>query len=402
MTNLSVKNVHSPAVLKPIWSLVGLALSLIVPSTAVLQKYLGLAGVIAYSIIASLALFFLFKYRADLIRLAAKVTERQVIWLSVFTWIIILIAFLVVYPIANAGVVGGGSDHDEALNIAATELLHGHYPYYPKTYLGNPISPLPGALFLAMPFVLLGNSAFQNFFWLIIFFVAMKAYLKDSRSALLLLWTVLALSPIVLYGLLTGNDYLSNSLYVLLFILWMTTTASQADHTPWKMTLLAILLGIGLSSRANFVLLLPFVFSALVRNLGWKSAIRYLAITCITFLVITMPFYLYDPQKFSPLHTSNKLGQFQSIVPFAAVTIPLATGIVALILSFFQPGGRNLDALFRNCTIVLAFPVLCGVILSIIRAGRIDFTFALFGELFLYFGAVAFGSDLFARTENPM
>jgi hypothetical protein len=383
------------------WSLLGFALSLFIPSTAIFQKYLGIPGVVAYIVIASLALLYLYRRRNFLARLAPKIAERQVVLLTILTFLIMLIAFLVVYPIANSGIFGGGSDGDEALNIATTELLHGHYPYYLQTYLGNPISPLPGAVLLAVPFVLLGNSAYQNFFWLLIFFIAMKSTLKDARSALLLFWAIFALSPIVFYSLLIGSDYISNSLYVLLFVWWMTSSVIQPAHSGWERGLSAVLLGIGLSSRANFVLLLPLVFSTLLQNAGWKSAMKYTVLTCTAFILVTLPFYLYDPQGFSPLHSFNKLSQFQSIVPFAGFSIPLATGIIALGLAYFQPVGRNLNVLFRNCALVLAFPVLSGIVLSGIKSGRTDFSFAFYGVFFLFYGAVSFWDDLFEKPESP-
>lgn len=381
------------------WSLVGFALSLLIPSTAVFQKYLGITGVVAYITIAFFALLLFAKYRYIPGKLASKVTEKQTFWLAVMTVVIVLIAFVVVYPVANSGIVGGGSDGDEALNTATTELLHGRYPYYPRTYLGNPISPLPGALLFAIPFVLLGNSAYQNFFWLIVFIIAMKSYLKDGYLALLLLWVIFALSPIVLYQFLIGSDYISNSIYILLLMLWMVTSISQTHLSSWKKALLAFLLGIGLSSRANFILLLPLIFSAMVQQVGWRSATKYTAITIITFVVITVPFYLYDPQGFSPLHTANKLGQFQSIIPLAGLVIPLSTGILALTLAFFQSKSRNFSILLRNCTIVLAFPVLCGILFSMIKSGKIDLSFASFGTFFLFFGAVAFWSNLLENVE---
>lgn len=381
------------------WSLVGFALSLLIPSTAVFQKYLGITGVVAYITIAFFALLLFAKYRYIPGKLASKVTEKQTFWLAVMTVVIVLIAFVVVYPVANSGIVGGGSDGDEALNTATTELLHGRYPYYPRTYLGNPISPLPGALLFAIPFVLLGNSAYQNFFWLIVFIIAMKSYLKDGYLALLLLWVIFALSPIVLYQFLIGSDYISNSIYILLLMLWMVTSISQTHLSSWKKALLAFLLGIGLSSRANFILLLPLIFSAMVQQVGWRSAAKYTAITIITFVVITVPFYLYDPQGFSPLHTANKLGQFQSIIPLAGLVIPLSTGILALTLAFFQSKSRNFSILLRNCTIVLAFPVLCGILFSMIKSGKIDLSFASFGTFFLFFGAVAFWSNLLENVE---
>jgi hypothetical protein len=384
------------------WSLLGFAFSLFIPSTGVLQKYLGTAGVVSYIVVASLTLLLFVRYRFVITKLASTVTERQVVILTAVTFAVILIAFVVGYPIANSGIVGGGSDCDEALNTATTELLQGHYPYYPRTYLGNPISPLPGALLLAIPFVLLGNSAYQNLFWLLAYFIAIRFLLKDSGAALLLLWVIFALSPIVLYEFVTGSDYIANSLYVLLFVLWTIGSISRPHHSSWRKTLPAILLGISLSSRANFVLLLPLVFFALVQNAGYKSAIQYTALTCITFVAVTIPFYLYDPQGFSPLHTSGKLGQFESILPFAGIAIPLLTGFLALALSLVQPVSGNLNAVLRNCAIVLGFPVLCGIVLSLIKDGPAGFGFSSFGVFFLFWGALSFLGDFSENAESSM
>ena len=383
-------------------ALMGLALSLLIPSTVVFQRYLGLPGVVIYVAIASLLLFLCFKHRFRIVRRMAKVTEPQVRWLTALTFLIILAAFLVLYPIANSGTVGGGTDGDEALNLATTELLQGHYAYYPVTYLGNRISPLPGALFLAIPFVLLGNSAYQNFFWLLVFMVGMRWYFRDGRVSLLLLGAIFLLSPVIPYEFVVGSDYFSNSLYVLFFMLWLVNAASRPDLRSWQRIIPAVLLGVGLSSRANFVLILPVLFSALVQQAGWKSALKYTVLTGVTFGVITAPFYLYDPQGFSPLHVAGKLGALESVLPFASFIIPLATGLMSLALAFFQPKSRNINILLRNCAAVLAFPVLCGIILASIKQGGIDLGFAVFGTFFLPFGAIAFWSQLVGNPELRM
>ena len=350
------------------------------------QKYLGLAGVGVYIAIASLVLWF--GYRYVLARFASTVTNRQVLWLTAATLVLLLAVFCVLYPLAKSHIFGKGSDRDEALNLATTELLKGRYPYYPKTYLGGPISPLPGSLVLAVPFVLLGNSAYQNFFWLFAFLFSMNSYLKDRRLALLLLWVILAVSPVVLHEFVTGGDLLANSIYVLLFVMWMVSAIPQPGFSGWGKFLLAVLLGVGLASRANFILILPLVFSALVQAAGWKSATQYCAITCLILGLMIVPFYLYDPHGFSPLHTADKLGQFQTILPFAALIVPLLTGILALILSLHL-GNGNLPVLLRNCAIVLALPVLSGTVLQSIQTANLDFSFTGYGLFFLFFGAVA-------------
>lgn len=378
------------------WAVAGFALSLLIPSTAVLEKYFGIAGVAVYIIIASLTILACYKYNPA--ARMARIADKQVLWMTVATFLILLAIFWVGYPLANSGLLGRGSDRDEALNTATAELLSGHYPYYAKTYLGNPISPMPGSLVLAAPFLLLGNSAYQNLFWLFAFLGTMNWYLKGQRPALLLLWAIIVLSPILLQEYVTGGDLLANSLYTLLFIMWMVNVVSQDSFSGWKKSLLAILLGVGLASRLNFALLLPLVFSALVQSAGWKSAIKYILVTCLTLGLMTIPFYLYDPQGFSPLHTANKLGQFQTILPFAGIIIPVASVIIAFALSI-RDTNRYLPILLRNCTAVLAFPILSGTILQSIRNGTLDFRFTDFGLSFLFFGAVAFSSTLY-RNNN--
>jgi hypothetical protein len=380
------------------WAVAGFALSLLLPSTAVVQRYLGTAGVAVYLLVALLVLLLGVRARHPLVRFASRVTRRQVLWLATLSFLLVLIAFVVVYPVADSGIVGGGSDNDDALDIATTELLHGRYPYYPKTYSGNLPAQLPGALLLAAPFVRLGYSAYQNLFWLAAFILVMTLYFRDFRLALLLFWAIFALSPIVLYQILVGSDHIANSLYVLLAVLWMMWAVSQPDSPSWKRVVPAVFLGIALASRANFLMLLPLVFSAMVKTVSWKTAIKYAAITGATILILTVPFYLYDPQAFSPLYAAGKLGQFEPVLPFAGVLIPLATGVIALLLAFLLPACGKLDTLLRNCAIVLAFPVLCGVILLSMRVGRPLFAFASYGTFCLFFGAVASWRDLFAGT----
>ena len=381
---------------------VGTVLWLLIPSLGVVQKFLGIAGVVTYATVASLIFFA--GYKRGFRAFTSRVSEKAVPWLVGATFLGLALIFLVVYPVADSGVpgVGPGSDRDEALNIATTQLLHGHYPYYQKTYLGTPITPMPGALLLAIPFVLIGNSAYQNLFWLFVFFLFAKSFLKSGRLALLLLWTILALSPVVLHALVTGGDYLANSLYVMLFVVWMVSATLRSDHGGPGLLAPAVLLGIGLSSRLNFATLLPLIFSALVRVAGWKTTVKYFAVTCATSTAITLPFYLYDPQGFSPLLTSaSKLGAFQSMVPLVGIIVPLVTGVISLALAL-QRANRDLTIMLRNCAIVLVFPILCGIVLASVQAGRPEFyypdSFASYSLPAMVFGVTAAWPKLFKRS----
>jgi len=107
-----------------------------------------------------------------------------------------------------------GSDDDDALNLGAMALLTGRSPYSQSTYLGNLLHHLPGAFVLAAPFVLLGTSALQ--------ICSGCRYLprpqerSEQRNRAPPRVAVLALSPCVMYDIVTGTGYISNTIYVLL------------------------------------------------------------------------------------------------------------------------------------------------------------------------------------------
>jgi len=377
------------------WSLVGFSLCLLVPGTAQVQKYLGNTGVALYMPIAFSAL--LISYRSLLPRFLTRVTEKDAVWLAAITYVALIAVFAIVYPIADSGIVGGGSDRDDAIDVSTNALIRGRYPYYAKSYQGYPTHVLPGSLFLAIPFVLLGKSAYQNFLWLPVFFVVTKRYLGNWRLALPLLWAMLLLSPSVLHELVVGGDLISNSVYVLVFMLFMVNSVPDPNQSGWKKWLAAVLLGVGLSSRANFILLLPLVFSTLVQRAGWKSAIKYTAVTCVTLGGVTIPFFLYDPPGFFPFNALGIIAQFKPMLPFAGAVLPLLGGIIAVALSLRRMDSDDL-VLLKSSAIVQAFLVVSAVALYTIHAGSLDLSRMGYGLLFLFFGGLACWVDLVPKV----
>lgn len=371
-------------------------LSLLTSSTGTVHKYFGYPGLILYIIVVFLVIFL--GYRFVLAKFLSGVTEKQAFWLMWLTLLALLVAFIIVYPVANSGLMGDGSDRDEALNIAATELVHLRYPYYNKTYLWGPISPLPGAIFLAIPFVLIGNSAYQNFFWLMAFFQVVKTYLNDGRLALILIWSILGLSPEILREILTGGDGLSNSIYVLIFILLLIRLIPDSKIKKSIKIMSVILLGISLSSRPHLILLLPLVFSILIQKNTLKIAVKYILLICTALGAVTLPFYLYDPQAFSPLHQTTKLSQFSSILPFAEIIIPLLGSTISCYLAFQRMDKKGI-LLMRNCAIIQAFMVLSPFLLSCISSGELSFNFIGYGIYFLFFGTL-YSLSSFVKTEQ--
>jgi len=367
----------------------GFSAFLLVPSFDTFLKYFGLIGVILYFAIGSLALLFVQKFVLPIYR--SKMTGKFADILAVVTFAALTLAVTIVYPLANSERFGSGSDADDALLIAAGKLLNGEYPYYLSTYLGNMISPMPGAVLLSIPFVVLGIIAIQNVFWLGVLFVTVRHYFKSSPLALGLIWLLLLFSPTVLQNLLTGADYVSNSIYILVFMWMMVTTISDPKSAEWKRLLPAILLGIGLSSRSNFLLLMPLLLSILVQNAGWISAIKYLTVSGITCFLVTVPFWLYDPPGFTPLIVqSMKVTELQTVLPLAGVIIPLSGILLAAFLSL-QKLETDCLTFFRNCAVVQLFALLFTSGIWSLKLGYLDLFVGQsgYGMFTLFFGAVA-------------
>jgi hypothetical protein len=379
----SVSDVSRHAV--PLNALVILALSLIVPSIGTVQKYAGVMGLAAY--IAAVGAGMLVAHRFVLCWLRSALSARLSPWLTMATVLAAMAVFAVVYPLADAGVVGGGTDRDDALNIAARELLHGRYPYYPKTYLQAPITPLPGSVLLATPFVLLGNSAYQNLFWISACSVLLASYLRDLRAALLVLWTVLIFSPLFWQELVTGGDLLANSLFVCAFTLLTVGAHESPASRPWQRTGAVLLLGVGLASRPNYLLVLVPVCSLVWQVSGRRSAITSIALVCVTTAGLTVPFYLSDPAGFSPLHAFRRLNQFDALLPFSGWAIIALSGLVAVRFALCPLRGHPVTFLLA-CALPQAIPIIAGLIFDVVLQRPND-TLSGYGLSFMWFGVLA-------------
>lgn len=377
------------------WPFLGLCVSLIAPSLGQVQKYLGNTGVIVY-------IFFVFSgvwvsCAYFLPKFILKFPKGNTLYLTVVTLIILAVVFFLVYPIVNSGVIGGGSDRDEDVTIAARALLKGEYPYHLKTYLGNSITHLPGSLILASPFVLLGNGAYQNLFWLLLFVLVSGFYLKDARLGLFLLGLLVFFSPVVLQEFITGGDLLSNGIYIVLFILLLVHSAAGPGISALQKALAAVLLGVALSSRLNFIFILPLVFSSMAQKSGWKSALIYIGVVVLVFLAVTLPYYFHDPKSFTPFYGQyGKLSQFRHILPFSGVIVPLIGCALALVLSF-QRMKEGYAIMLRNCALVQASFVMWAVVLDTQRSGRLQCILSGYGLSFLFFGVLSAWHKLTAK-----
>ena len=151
-----------------------------------------------------------------------------------------------------------------------------------------------------------------------------------------------------------------------------------------------------LSSRANFILLLPLAFTVIRRQTDLRTAVRAIALTCLSIACLTLPFYLHAPRHFGPLEGADRLLVFDHLLPYLGTVLIAATAALAVALSLTR---MDAAALFRNCALVQAFPVAAGVVLSTIRDGRVNLTYARYGAFFAWFVFMAFA--LSGRRAPP-
>ena len=188
-----------------------LAALLFVASAGTIQKYAGTAAALI-----SLPLFVLVAVvlLPWLERVASHVGERQALVAAGVVLACLVLLFVIVYPHANTHALGQGSDRDDAGDLGARHLLDGDYPYGPRTYLGGPISQLPGELLLLAPFVaVLGHSAYANVFALALL-AGLLVFTGRTLASALVVELIVVLSPGVLREYVTGGDLIANTVYV--------------------------------------------------------------------------------------------------------------------------------------------------------------------------------------------
>jgi hypothetical protein len=315
--------------------------------------------------------------------------------LACVTWLAVFLAFAVLYPLANSGRFGAGSDSDEALNQATRALLLGRYPYYEHTYLGNAITPMPGGLLYAIPFVLLGNEAYQSLFWLPVAWLALRAaWSSRTREALLFLWLVLTTSPAIMHSVITGSDYIPNALAVLLSSLVLVGPTRQHDGLDRNSTIAAVLFGVALSWRANFVFVIPLIVSRMAQTRGLRAAMILGAAALGSAVAVTLPFFFFDPEHFSPLHTRSKLGVQAGVLYGVLIVAALASAL----LSHPRANGST-GAFLRNAAGLQAMLVLFGGLLQAAR-GVPQLAFTSYGLFFEFFGLAAVAATA-AGASSP-
>lgn len=379
-----------------------LTLLLAFPSAGFVQKYTGLAGVAAYVAMVAAIIMLCAKFGSRY----AALMKRHFRLLGGLFLTGCAILFAIVYPIENGKGFGRSSDRDDGLNRAVSRVMEGMTPYYQSDAHAGPLSVLPGSVILAAPFVALGNSGYQNLFWIAAFLVAARRTFKNPGLALCLVAVPFAISPAALYEYISGGDLLANGIFVTVFFLIALESWPAAPATPKASAWPAcFLLGIGLASRPNFPLLLPLFGAVLWRRVGLPRAIAATGLVAVVTGAVTIPFYLNDPAGFTPLMAKQKLAIVDQALPWAGnaiIGVTAMAGILGAVVLLRQPEPGLNRAFFRWCALVTMCPMVCAVALFSLIHGRIDFSFMRdrFGLMYVFFAIIGWGGQMFWQPSS--
>ena len=403
MATLTEIPIAPPATGESARSWLVLALLLAFPSAGFVQKYAGLVGLVTYGIAVVTVVFFIRKFSNR----CGPWCRRHFRTLRAVILAGLAIIFAVGYPIEDRRGPGKSSDRDQGLNLAVSRLAQGETPYYPAGREAGPLSVLPGSILLAAPFVALGNSAYQNWFWLAVFLCCAVWMFKDAALALCLLAIPLALSPAAQYEYISGGDLIANGIFVAVFSLLALNRWSSPNAPEWSRWLSCVLLGVALASRANFLLLAPLFGAVVWRIAGFRKALAAATLVGLTAAAITLPFYLNEPAGFTPLMSQQKLAGVDHALPWASRAMIGATLMAAILCAWRLLANRSdepMTAFFRGCTLVTLTPMLCVVLVSSAINGHPDFSFMTdrFGLLYVFFALLGWGGQWFRETTNTL
>jgi hypothetical protein len=349
-----------------------LTAALLLTSASPVQRFtyqrIHAVGVILYVVVAGPVLALVLRYGIPwLARRAARPRVDRLIGVLVVAAFIAAFAFL--YPLANSGRLGPGSDRDDALNVGLSELRAGHYPFYARTYLNAPLTCMPGALTLAAPFWALGNAAYQNIFWLVVLVVLLARAAGSTRVAAGLLLVAMCGSPELAREFVTGGDLGTNAIYVLAFVLLLAWAAQRRSARAVWCTLAAVGLGLAFSSRPNWVFLLPLALAVVADRAGRRTAVSCGTVAVGVAGLVTLPFYFYDPAGFSPLHVAQFIGYLDRYIPHVSLAIYGLTAAAAVLLALQMHRPTRTQDLALRCAVVEMVPLLLAAALAAVYEG---------------------------------
>jgi hypothetical protein len=318
--------------------------------------------------------------------------QRQIStgWL-VLLFLILTTAFAVLYPLSLKHTLNAGSDREDALRIELDAVHHHQYPYDARTFLGNPPTPLPGAMLLAAPFFALGHIAWQNFLWLALFFVFTIRFFRYRATALFFFTVFLLLAPANLGDFTSGGDYLTNFFYLAIAAAIFIRSLDRAFYVCIPA---ALFLGVALSSRILYAVILIPLLALTLHRTSRSRAMALFVVVLIAATSVTLP--IFTPHAFT--HLLQQLDQSATKLRYipAALhphwTLPLLAVIVACTTFFVRMNFPRLFLTFSITSFVMLAPF---VVSSALHSEKLRYNFS-----YLSVCSLAFSLWALSRYEH--
>jgi len=276
----------------------------------------------------------------------------------VLLYLVFVVAFAVLYPLSLKRTLNQRSDREDALRIELVAIRHHQYPYEARTFLGNPPTPLPGALLLAAPFFLMRHIAWQNCLWIAAFFYFTIRFFRFRSTALFFVFILLLASPSSLSDLTSGGDYLTNFFYLSVAVGFLV---HSLDKPVYQAISAALLVGLTLSSRSLYLVILIPLFALVLERATRTRVVLILGVILATAAAVTFPVFM--PHLITHLHrhisqNADKLLYMPSAL-HAERTLPAVALLISCLSLFIRMDMQRLFLIFGACSsVVLAPPVL--------------------------------------------
>lgn len=379
----------------------GVFAAVFLPSLGFAQKFGHAKGVLLYTILVAVWSFVVLP-RLIAATQTSSSRSKPIRAAAVLALFLTLAGFCLIYPRLHSGGLHTGSDRADALNVAIERFAEGKSPYRARTYLGNPITPMPGALLLAAPAHLAArDAAYQNLFWVAVLFAVCVA--AAGMPGMLLWVTIVPLSLASLQDYVTGGDYVINAMYMAVatyLVLRFQGVFDEREANGRWFWPSVIFWGIALCSRPNYAVVAPFVLIVLARRMGWKRAVGAVGLAALVVVGLALPIYLRDPSGFSPLHVGDKLASPRH----PGVSILAGGFLVALATALaWRISSRAPQHVFTGAALCLALPVPFVIFHMRQMTGKIDPSDIAFGAsaaVFLMLGLLVSlrpGAERFAE-----
>jgi hypothetical protein len=329
----------------------GICVAWALTSAAPLLKYLSPAKAIAA---LALGLLSIVAGMSCLLRLNLRPRQIGTIWFLLL-FLALTTAFAILYPISLKHTLNIGSDREDALRIELSAVRHHQYPYDARTFLGNPPTPLPGAMLLAAPFFAIGHIAWQNFLWLALFFLFAIRFFRYRATALFYLAVFLLFAPGHLSDFTSGGDYLTNFFYIAIAV---TLFNRSLDHSLYASIPPALFLGVALSSRILYAVILIPLLSITLQRTSRRRALVLFFLVLLAACAVTLP--VFSPHPLSRLllqlqQNATKLRYIPSAI-HPQRTLPVLAALVACIAFFVRMDLPRLFLIFSAATFVMLAP----------------------------------------------